>query len=91
MLEVGADNGLTFANYSPAVTDVLPVEPEPYLYVLARVAAVRALGCMGQPLISAAPALDARPIARRVAPSGGLVDHAAQLGQGEAGWATPSD
>jgi hypothetical protein len=39
VLEVGADNGLTFANYSPALTDVLAVAPEPYLHAQAR-------GCM---------------------------------------------
>jgi hypothetical protein len=45
VLEVGADNGLTFANYSPALTDVLAVAPEPYLHALSRVAA-QARGCM---------------------------------------------
>ena len=56
MLQVGADNGLSFANYSPALIDVLAVAPEPYLHALARVAA-QARDCMGQPLISAALAL----------------------------------
>jgi hypothetical protein len=56
VLEVGADNGLSFANYSPVLTDVHAVAPEPYLHALARVAA-QARDCMGQPLISAALAL----------------------------------
>jgi hypothetical protein len=39
MLEVGAGNGFTFANYSPVVTDTLAVAPEPYPRALARAAA----------------------------------------------------
>jgi hypothetical protein len=39
---------------------------------------------MGQPMISAALALRAGPTAERVAPSGGLADHAGQLDQGKA-------
>jgi hypothetical protein len=46
MLEVGAGNGLTFANYSPVVTDALAVAPEPYPRALARTAAAQARGCM---------------------------------------------
>lgn len=31
VIEVGAGNGLNFAHYPPSVTEVLAVEPEPYL------------------------------------------------------------
>ena len=69
MLEVGAGNGLTFANYSPVVTDALAVAPEPYPRALARAAAAQARGCMRQPLISAALALHAHPDS----PEGGAI------------------
>ncbi len=42
VLEVGAGNGLNFAHYPPAVTEVLAVEPEPYLRGLAHLAADQA-------------------------------------------------
>jgi ubiquinone/menaquinone biosynthesis C-methylase UbiE len=42
VLEVGAGNGLNFAHYPPTVTEVLAVEPEPYLRGLAQVAAGQA-------------------------------------------------
>lgn len=35
VLEVGCGNGLNFAHYPPAVTEVVAVEPEPYLRRLA--------------------------------------------------------
>jgi len=43
VLEVGAGNGLNFAHYPPAVTQVVAVEPELYLRALARTAADQAL------------------------------------------------
>jgi SAM-dependent methyltransferase len=42
VIEVGAGNGLNFAHYPPAVTQVLAVEPEPHLRRLAAQAAARA-------------------------------------------------
>lgn len=39
VIEVGAGNGLNFQHYPPGVTQVLAVEPEPYLRSLARDAA----------------------------------------------------
>jgi ubiquinone/menaquinone biosynthesis C-methylase UbiE len=42
VLEIGAGNGLNFAHYPSTVTDVLAVEPEPYLHGLAQVAAGQA-------------------------------------------------
>jgi SAM-dependent methyltransferase len=42
VLEVGAGNGLNFAHYPPTVSEVLAVEPEPYLRGLAEVAAGQA-------------------------------------------------
>jgi SAM-dependent methyltransferase len=42
VLEVGAGNGLNFAHYPLGVTEVLAVEPEPYLRGLADVAARQA-------------------------------------------------
>ena len=73
---------------APSSTAVLPVEPELYLRVLARVAAASPR-CLGQPMISAALALRAGPTAERVAPSGGLADHAGQLDQGGGGDGRP--
>jgi SAM-dependent methyltransferase len=40
ILEIGAGNGLNFAHYPPTVTEVVAVEPEPYLRGLAQAAAV---------------------------------------------------
>ena len=42
VLEVGAGSGTNFAHYPPAVTQVVAVEPEPYLRELAERAADRA-------------------------------------------------
>lgn len=42
VLEVGAGNGLNFAHYPPTVTEVLAVEPEPYLRAVAQAAAGQA-------------------------------------------------
>jgi len=42
VVEVGAGNGLNFAHYPRAVTNVVAVEPEPYLRALAKHAAARA-------------------------------------------------
>jgi ubiquinone/menaquinone biosynthesis C-methylase UbiE len=41
VLEVGAGGGANFAHYPSAVSEVLAVEPEPYMRERARVAAVR--------------------------------------------------
>ena len=42
VIEIGAGNGLNFAHYPSAVSEVVAVEPEPHLRQLARTAAVRA-------------------------------------------------
>jgi SAM-dependent methyltransferase len=42
VIEVGAGNGLNFAHYPSAVTEVLAVEPEPHLRRIAAQAAARA-------------------------------------------------
>ena len=42
VVEVGAGNGLNFAHYPPGVTDVLAVEPDPFLRKKAALAAARA-------------------------------------------------
>lgn len=42
VIEVGAGNGLNFAHYPVAVTEVLAIEPEPYLRTQAERAAARA-------------------------------------------------
>ena len=42
VIEVGAGNGLNFAHYPPEVTEVVAVEPEPYLRSKAAVAAIAA-------------------------------------------------
>ena len=41
-IEVGAGSGLNFGHYPPTVTDVLAVEPEPYLRAIAERVAKRA-------------------------------------------------
>ncbi|REF00505.1 class I SAM-dependent methyltransferase [Thermomonospora umbrina] len=42
VIEIGAGNGLNFAHYPAAVTEVIAVEPEPHLRSLAEAAADRA-------------------------------------------------
>ena len=42
VVEVGAGNGMNFAHYPPTVTEVVAVEPEPYLRARAEEAAARA-------------------------------------------------
>jgi ubiquinone/menaquinone biosynthesis C-methylase UbiE len=42
VLELGAGNGMMFAHYPPEVTEVVAVEPEPYLRARAEQAAARA-------------------------------------------------
>ena len=42
VVEIGAGNGMNFAHYPPTVTEVLAVEPEPYLRTLAARAATTA-------------------------------------------------
>lgn len=42
VVEVGAGNGLNFGHYPPSVTEVVAVEPEPYLRNLAKVVAADA-------------------------------------------------
>src|SRR3954469_22435285 len=42
VIEVGAGNGLNFAHYPPGVTEVVAVEPEPYLRAQAEAAAAAA-------------------------------------------------
>lgn len=42
VVEVGAGNGLNFAHYPPTVTEVVAVEPEPYLRARAATAAAEA-------------------------------------------------
>ncbi len=42
VIEIGAGNGLNFAHYPPAVTEVAAVEPEPYLRERAQEAAAAA-------------------------------------------------
>lgn len=39
VLEVGAGNGLSFAHYPPSVSQVVALEPEPYLRAQAQLAA----------------------------------------------------
>jgi protein-L-isoaspartate O-methyltransferase len=42
VVELGAGNGVNFAHYPPATTEVVAVEPEPYLRDRAREAAAAA-------------------------------------------------
>ena len=42
VIEIGAGNGLNFAHYPPGVTEVVAVEPEPYLRAEAEAAAAAA-------------------------------------------------
>jgi SAM-dependent methyltransferase len=43
VLEVGCGNGLNFAYYPPSVTEIVGIEPEPYLRGLARLASSAAV------------------------------------------------
>ena len=73
---------------APSSTAVLPVEPELYLRVLARVAAA-SHQVHGPTADQCWLARRAGPTAERVAPSGGLADHAGQLDQGGGGDGRP--
>jgi SAM-dependent methyltransferase len=42
VIELGAGNGINFSHYPPTVTEVVAIEPEPYLRSRATAAAVRA-------------------------------------------------
>ena len=57
VIEVGAGNGLNFAHYPPEVTEVLAVEPEPYL----RHRAVQAAAAAPVPVIVVDGTADALP------------------------------
>jgi SAM-dependent methyltransferase len=66
VLELGCGNGLNFAHYPDQVTDVLALEPEPYLCALARAAADRA----------AVPVTVLDAVGEALPAADGLFDHA---------------
>src|ERR1700693_2906033 len=59
VLELGAGNGINFAHYPQSVTEVVAIEPEPYLRGKASAAAAQApVPVTVRPGLAGAPALE---------------------------------